>query len=236
MHTIIILFIVYPIIYAIIVGSVAGTGGGYNLQSTSCVPYDLAPSIIGICQCFTGVSVLVVFLGISLKYPMYSLVDEKEGQKNIYIWRVVTNARRYVDSPQNQRAWITIRFILVIILQAGSRLGFNAYYLVLAIGDKKSTYHKMGITDSEYASEKNAANWDSTLLVLLCYYLNGVVVLWANKGLQQWIYDKCVHHFGSSASSTYTDDQKETALDELSPSAGGDARIDVSTSIQDSQP
>jgi len=233
MRTIIAVFVIYPIVYTAVVGRVAHIDG-YNSQSTSCVPNNIAPSVIGICQCFIGVSVLIFFLGISLKYPLYSLLDEKEGQQNIYIWRVVTNARRLSDTIQNKRAWITIRFLLVIFLQAGSRIAFNSYYLVLALGDNPKTLVNMGISPGAYAKEKVAADWQCTIIVMACYYLNGLVVLWANKGLQQWLLKRYAY-FSSNVwtSSTATEDPKDSALVELSASVDG--KVDVSAnSNQDS--
>jgi len=234
MRSVVTIFILYAIIYTVIVGSVAYAGGGYNAKGATCAPYSLGPSIIGICQCFIGVSILIIFLGISLKYPMYSLVDEKEGQQNIYIWRVVTNARGLSDSSQNKRAWITIRFLLVIFLQAGSRIAFNLYYLVQAIGSNKKNYEDMGLTDSDFTKELIGASWEASVLVWVFYYLNALVVLWANKALQQWIYKKYSYlsSNGMPTASTEVDDPKDHPLVEFSSSP--EAKIDVSTSNQDS--
>jgi len=166
--------LIYPVVYTIIMGYVASIDG-YLLQGTSCTPISNAPSIIAICQCFAAVVILVVLIGNSLRY----------------IWQVVRDAYNMNDSSLNKRAWITVRFLLIIFLQAAPRIAVNTYYLILTLHSSVSN------------SETNSAAWEGTVIPLVCYWLNALVVFWGNKSFHKWCLGKFIYLHGSLASSSW---------------------------------
>jgi len=152
-------FTIYPIVYTVIVGAVAFKTGGFDLRATSCAPKSEDASIIGICQCFIALTILLVFMGSTLRY----------------IWQVVKQVRIVADSSQNSKAWIAIRFILIVILQTAPRLSYNMYYFALAVDTNMSD------------ASVTAASWEGSVIPIVAYYLNAMVVLWANRPLLVWI-------------------------------------------------
>jgi len=54
------IFILYPLIYAIIIGEVAHING-YTADNYSCAPNNFTTSIIAMCQCFVAVLLLIFF-------------------------------------------------------------------------------------------------------------------------------------------------------------------------------
>lgn len=170
-------FIIYPIVWTCIVGGVASISG-FTRKGLSCAPSD-APPIMGIVQCFVALVIMIVLLTISLRRPLYTVVDEKEGGKEengteVYIWQVVRNLRNLSDSPQNRKAWLTIRFIIIMVLQSAPRLSYNAYYLSIIITPPNT-------------SSPTAGQIQGYLIPPLCYWLNAMVVLWGNKSLHKWL-------------------------------------------------
>jgi len=206
LRNVVIAFIVYPFVYTLVLGLVARTTG-YNLESTSCIPITDAPSIIGICQCFVMICILVFFLVLSLRHPLYTLVGDKDAPpQQVYIWNVLANTRHPDDSSHNRRAWICIRFVLAIFCQAGARIAFNSYYLLL--------------TQNPDPAQKLAGSWESSVLVFVCYDLNALVVFWSNRGLQKWL----AGVFGFSVSDDSSDrdksgEKKEYPMVEISASS-----------------
>jgi len=200
LRSVLIVFVVYPAIYTTILGYVAYAQGGYNVIATTCAPFSIGPSVTGMCQCFIGVSILIFLLGISLKY----------------IWRLIMNTRGISNSPQNRRAWITIRFLFTIFAQAGARVAFNSYYLVQALG-ANATYTRMGLTEPAYVKEVISASWEASVLLIVLYYLNAVVILWANKSLLQWLHKVYVFCCNDTPSTTPNiDEPKDIPLVDIS--------------------
>jgi len=176
--TFLVVFIVYPFVYAIFVGGVVTGTGGYDLRESSCAPVKNAASIIGIAQCFTVLCILVVFMSISLRHPLYVVIGDGQPAEEIYIWDVFrANAS---NSTENSKAWVIIRFVLIIILQTAPRIAFNAYYLTLAVDTHIS------------AAGLNSAGWAGDIIPIACYYMNALVVLWANKSLQEYLFGSCI--------------------------------------------
>jgi len=175
--TVVTVFIVYPIVYTCMLGAVTASQG-YKAVGASCAPLSYAPSVIGICQCFLAVIIISVLICISLKYPIYTVIpdDYASPSEEIYIWGVIKNIRHMASSSQHRKAWITIRFVLIIFLQAAPRVLYNVYYLMLTPVGK-------------YLTPKQLDNfaWAPLATVLGCYYLNAVVVVWSNKSLHKWI-------------------------------------------------
>jgi len=95
------------------------------------------------------------------------------------------------SSTQSRRAWITIRFMLIIILVAAPRVFYNVYYLLLTSAGSYQT-----------PAEVVSVAWLPVYGVLLCYYLNAVVVVWSNKSLHKWLLGKYVEFSGSDSADT----------------------------------
>jgi len=143
---------------------------------------------------------LSILIGISLKYPLYTVIPDDNSQRTeekIYIWNVVKNIRYIAANSQHRKAWITIRFVIIIFLQATPRVMYNVYYLMLTpVGN--------------YLTPKQKDNlaWVPVIGVLACYYLNALVVMWSNKSLHKWLLGKYVNIAASTSSSSTNNLQK----------------------------
>jgi len=157
MRIVLLIFVVYPIVWVCTVGGVSSIMG-YSRKGLSCAPNSNAPSIMGIVQCFIAFFVLASLLGVSLRY----------------IWQVVRQIRDLSDSPQNRKAWLTVRFIIIIILQTAPRFSYNFYYLSILI-----------VAPTPGAPTPGAMQ--GYLIPPICYLLNAMVVVWGNKSLHQWL-------------------------------------------------
>jgi len=171
-------FAIYPFVYAFFMGGIVTGTGGYDLKLTSCAPVSNGASIIGIVQCFIAFCILVVFMSLSLRHPLYVVVGDGQPPEEIYIWHVFR--AKASNSDENSRAWVIIRFVVVIILQTAPRIAYNAYYLALAVNTHIS------------AEGLFAAAWEGSIIPVVCYYLNALVALWGNKSLQEWLFGPCV--------------------------------------------
>jgi len=175
-----ILFVVYPIVYITIVGE-AVNERGYSIFLTSCGPKSNAGPIIGIVQCFLAIIIIMSLIGASLKNPLYVAIGDSDDKttEQVYVWQIVKSINNLSYSSEMKRAWITIRFVLIILLQAAPRLAFNINYLLAAIPTTST------VTLSH-------ASWATSIVVLVCYYLNAVVILWGNKPLHKWLLQRYV--------------------------------------------
>jgi len=176
--TVLAILLIYPFVYATIVGSVATSQGGYNLKATSCAPTGQGAGIIGMIQCFSALAILIYFLTISLRRPLYSVIGDDRPSEDIYIWQVVKNAKFGSDSDENSRAWLIVRFVLAIILQTAPRISYNTYYLVLAVDTH--------VTEAQTL----AAGWAGAVVPIVCYLLNACVALAGNRCLWEWLFGK----------------------------------------------
>jgi len=184
--------IVYPILYTILQGIVVSSVG-FKIVGVSCAPGNNAPSIIGIVQCFIVITVLIIFIGMSLRYP--------------YIWQVLRSVNDVSEYRNNRKVWITIRFIAIIILQALPRVAYNIYYLSLVIN---------------IGSPKTQVSNFSTYSILVGYFGNCIVVFWSNRGLQRWIKQKLDAGGITSSSTPDEEESKKNELKSYTKSTNGE--------------
>jgi len=104
---------------------------------------------------------------------------------------VIKNVGQMASSSQNRKAWITVRFVIILFLQAAPRVLYNVYYLLLTpVGNYLTPIQKAEVS------------WLPTIGILACYYLNAVVVIWSNKSLRKWLVGKYVNLSASSSGSS----------------------------------
>jgi len=204
MRTVFITVAIYPVVWTCIVGGVTSMSG-YAVRGPTCAPLSYDPMIMGIVQCFVGLAVMAVLLGISLRYPLYTLVDDKSNGKDdseVYIWQVVRQVRNLSDTPQNRKAWLTIRFIIIMVLQTAPRVSYNIYYLAI-------------IGSTLTPEQTNAGILQGYVIPPVCYWLNALVVLWGNKSLHKWLQGNVGRYVSldRSANSTSTRELKMESIE-----------------------
>jgi len=70
---------------------------------------------------------------------------------------------------------------------------YNAYYLLLTPVGKNISPMKL-----------SNISWLPIIGILVCYYLNALVVVWSNKSLHKWLLGKYVNLTSSSSSGSST--------------------------------
>jgi len=161
----IMVFFAYPSLYIIALGSVAQIGG-YHISGNSCAPLMNTTSIIAIAQCCVALCLLIFFIGSTLRYV-----------------RIVIRKVQHVKLNRHKKRdyLFTVQFIMIILLQITPHVTQNVYYLMLATNSNVSA-----------ATAKSASDANSTSL-LLCWYLNAVIVFCTNRSLHNWMNKKYEH-------------------------------------------